>query len=53
VLILVLLLGAKVQNFIFKTMLATIPKPPYYAVIFTSIKTDDDRGYSLMSDFLF
>lgn len=25
---------------------ATTPKPPYYAVIFTSIRTDGDNGYS-------
>jgi len=31
-------------------MLANTPKPPYYAVIFTSIKTDDDKGYTIMSD---
>jgi heme-degrading monooxygenase HmoA len=26
------------------------PKPPYYAVIFTSIKIHEDQGYSKMSD---
>ena len=26
------------------------PKPPYYAVIFTSIRTDGDNGYNEMSD---
>jgi len=26
------------------------PKPPYYAVIFTSIKITEDKGYSKMSD---
>ncbi len=26
------------------------PKPPYYAVIFTSIKIDKDKGYAKMSD---
>jgi len=31
-------------------MIATTPKPPYYAVIFTSIKTDDDKGYTMMSN---
>jgi heme-degrading monooxygenase HmoA len=25
---------------------ATPPQPPYYAVIFTSIRTDGDNGYS-------
>jgi heme-degrading monooxygenase HmoA len=25
---------------------ATTPKPPYYAVIFTSIRTDADNGYA-------
>ena len=27
-------------------MIANTPDPPYYAVIFTSIRTDDDSGYS-------
>ena len=27
------------------TPLARTPKPPYYAVIFTSLRTADDRGY--------
>ena|SRR5436190_10797597 len=27
-------------------MIARTPEPPYYAVIFTSIRTDDDNGYS-------
>jgi len=31
-------------------MIATTPKPPYYAVIFTSIKTEGDKGYSIMAD---
>lgn len=31
-------------------MLAKTPEPPYYAVIFTSVKTDEDEGYSAMSD---
>ena len=26
--------------------LAETPKPPYYAVVFTSIRTQDDNGYS-------
>ncbi len=26
------------------------PKPPYYAVIFTSLKIDRDEGYAKMSD---
>jgi len=30
--------------------LATTPEPPYYAVIFTSIRTDGDNGYSDMAD---
>jgi len=25
---------------------ATTPQPPYYAVIFTSVRTDGDNGYS-------
>lgn len=27
-------------------MIASTPKPPYYAVIFTSIRTDVDDGYA-------
>jgi heme-degrading monooxygenase HmoA len=30
--------------------IAGTPKPPYYAVIFTSILTEDDHGYSEMAD---
>ena len=32
------------------TSLAQTPEPPYYAVIFTSQRTDGDRGYSKMAD---
>lgn len=28
---------------------ATTPQPPYYAVIFTSVRTDDDNGYDAMA----
>lgn len=31
-------------------MIAKTPVPPYYVVIFTSIRTDGDNGYALMSD---
>ena len=31
-------------------MIAKTPKPPYYAVIFTSIQNDDTRGYAAMAD---
>ncbi len=31
-------------------MLAKTPKPPYFAVIFTSTRTPGDNGYSAMSD---
>ena len=30
--------------------IAETPKPPYYAVIFTSERTEGDGGYSQMSD---
>lgn len=30
--------------------IAETPKPPYYAVIFTSIRTEGDNGYGEMSD---
>ncbi|MDG6100158.1 antibiotic biosynthesis monooxygenase [Alteromonas sp. ZYF713] len=28
------------------SLLADTPKPPYYAVIFTSVRTDGDNGYA-------
>lgn len=31
-------------------MIAQTPEPPYYAVIFTSLRTDVDRGYGNMAD---
>lgn len=31
-------------------MIARTPKPPYYAVIFSSLKNPDDEGYAEMSD---
>ncbi|MDD4994295.1 MAG: antibiotic biosynthesis monooxygenase [Paludibacter sp.] len=31
-------------------MIAETPKPPYYAVIFTSVKTEGDNGYGDMAD---
>lgn len=30
-------------------MIAKTPQPPYYAVVFTSTRTDDDNGYSQMA----
>ncbi|MCE3282947.1 MAG: hypothetical protein K0Q66_1684 [Chitinophagaceae bacterium] len=30
-------------------MIANTPQPPYYAVIFTSLKTPDDQGYNEMA----
>ena len=30
--------------------IAKTPKPPYYAVIFTSLRTEGDRGYGHMAD---
>lgn len=32
------------------SMIAQTPKPPYYAVIFTSVRTDIDEGYAQMAD---
>lgn len=32
------------------TMPATTPDPPYYAVIFTSIRTSGDNGYAETAD---
>ncbi len=31
-------------------MIAKTPEPPYYAVIFTSLRTDGDNGYAEMSN---
>ena len=31
-------------------MFADTPQPPYYAVIFTSTKIDEDKDYGAMSD---
>ena len=30
--------------------LARTPEPPYYAVIFTSLRTEGDRGYGAMTE---
>lgn len=32
------------------SLIATTPKPPYYAVIFTSLRTEGDHGYADMAD---
>lgn len=34
-------------------MIAKTPNPPYYAVIFTSKRTEDVKGYSEMADKMF
>lgn len=31
-------------------MIAKTPQPPYYVVIFTSLRTNEDKGYGSMSD---
>ena len=31
------------------SLIAATPKPPYYAVIFTSLRTDGDHGYGDMA----
>ena len=31
-------------------MIVSTPKPPYYAVIFTSVRTEGDNGYDEMAD---
>ena len=33
-------------------MIAQTPKPPYYAVIFTSIRTEGDNEYESMADWM-
>lgn len=32
------------------SLIANTPKPPYYAVIFTSHRTEGDNGYSQMAE---
>jgi heme-degrading monooxygenase HmoA len=36
-----------------QTPIAKTPEPPYYAVIFTSLRTDGDRGYEKMAERMF
>ena len=31
-------------------MISRTPEPPYYAVIFTSIRTEGDQGYAAVAD---
>jgi heme-degrading monooxygenase HmoA len=31
------------------SLIAKTPKPPYYAVIFTSLRTEGDNGYGVMA----
>jgi heme-degrading monooxygenase HmoA len=33
-------------------MIARTPEPPYYAVIFTSLRTDGDAGYGAMAQLM-
>ena len=35
-----------------QVMIANTPKPPYYAIIFSSIRTEGDNGYSAMADLM-
>ena len=37
-------LGAEMDSF------AHTPEPPYYAVIFTSLRTEGDQGYGAMAE---
>jgi len=34
-------------------MIANTPEPPYYAVIFSSVRTQSDGGYAEMADLMF
>ncbi len=34
-------------------MIATTPAPPYYAVIFSSVRTNGDHGYEVMAQKMF
>lgn len=33
-------------------MIVSTPSPPYYAVVFTSLKTGEDSGYADMSNYM-
>ena len=33
-------------EWLFRAMIAETPEPPYYAVIFTSLRTEEDAGYA-------
>ncbi len=33
-------------------MIANTPEPPYYAVIFTSLRTEGDHGYGAMAELM-
>ncbi len=33
-------------------MIANTPEPPYYAVIFTSLRTEGDGGYAAMAELM-
>lgn len=33
--------------------IASTPEPPYVAVLFTSVRSGDDRGYAVMSERMF
>jgi heme-degrading monooxygenase HmoA len=32
------------------TVIATTPEPPYYVVVFSSLRTEGDRGYGAMAE---
>jgi heme-degrading monooxygenase HmoA len=34
------------------TQIANTPEPPYYAVIFSSLRTEGDHGYAAMTDLM-
>ncbi|MBA2780253.1 antibiotic biosynthesis monooxygenase family protein [Billgrantia kenyensis] len=34
------------------TRIAKTPEPPYYAVIFTSLRTAEEKGYGVMAEYM-
>jgi heme-degrading monooxygenase HmoA len=42
--------GVWIQKGVSMSQIATTPRPPYYAVIFTSLRTAGDNGYREMAD---
>ena len=40
----------KIQKGVYVSHIAKTPEPPYYAVIFTSLRTENNNGYDEMAE---